>query len=57
MQMLMHLKEKFELPGAVIFDEGKGGLLRCSIDTGAATAEVYLHGATTQSIRGKTSRP
>ncbi len=46
MQILTHLKEKFELPGAVIFDEGKGGLLRCSIDTGTATAEVYLHGAT-----------
>ena len=46
MQILTHLKERFELPGVVTFDEGKGGLLRCNIKTGPATAEVYLHGAT-----------
>ena len=57
MQKLAHLKEKFELPGVVIFDEGKGGLLRCSIDTGTATAEVYLHGATLTKFQRKNEEP
>jgi glucose-6-phosphate 1-epimerase len=42
---LQTLNDSFEIPGALTFTEGNGGLLRASITTPACTAEVYLHGA------------
>lgn len=37
--------EKFELPGVVTFNSGKGGLPKIDIETAVSTAEIYLHGA------------
>ena len=45
MSALDELNERFGLNGAVIFDEGPGGLTRATITTDTATAEIYLQGA------------
>ena len=36
---------RFEIPGAVTFGPGRGGLVRIQLKTGRNTAEIYLHGA------------
>lgn len=37
--------KRFEIPGHVIFNEGKGGLPRALVTSRWSTAEIYLHGA------------
>ncbi|HLP75755.1 MAG TPA: D-hexose-6-phosphate mutarotase [Candidatus Paceibacterota bacterium] len=37
--------KKFEIPGSVSFNEGKGGLTKIDIRTRWSAAEIYLHGA------------
>jgi D-hexose-6-phosphate mutarotase len=39
------LDDRFGIPGVLRFERGEGGLTRAVATTGAATAEVYLHGA------------
>ena len=39
------LNRQFAIPNTAAFDAGKGGLTRLAINTPAAAAEIYLHGA------------
>lgn len=39
------LASRFDIPGVVRFEEAPGGLVRASISTSAAEAELYVHGA------------
>lgn len=45
MQRPEELNLKFEIPDALRFEEGAGGLVRAVIATPIASAEIYLHGA------------
>jgi glucose-6-phosphate 1-epimerase len=45
------LNRRYAIPGAAQITAGKGGLLRVSISTPAATGEIYLHGAQLTSWR------
>jgi glucose-6-phosphate 1-epimerase len=39
------LVSRFDIPGAVRFEDGPGGLVRAAISTSAAEAELYMQGA------------
>ena len=45
MSYVDELNERFGLDGAVLFEDGPGGLTRARIANDAATAEIYLQGA------------
>ena len=42
---IQELQAKFGIPGAVRFEEGRGGLVRVAVNTSHAEAHVYTHGA------------
>jgi len=39
------LNHRFSIPDVAFFDDGQGGLIRLTIKSAAADAEIYLHGA------------
>ena len=43
--MIQQLQARHGIPNVVRFDEGRGDLIRATITTPLASAEVYLHGA------------
>lgn len=53
---LEKLNQQFALPGLLRFEAGEGGLTRATIETPAAQAHVYLHGAHVATFN-QTGRP
>ncbi len=51
------LRRRFEIPGAVRIDEGRGSLPRLSVETDLAAAELYLHGAHLTQFQPRGARP
>lgn len=51
------LQRRFGLPGVARFETGPGGLVRCSVTTPAAEAEVYLHGGHVTHYQPRGARP
>src|SRR5262245_5273392 len=43
--VLTRLRSRFEVPGAVRFEEGQNGLPRVALTGAGGEAHVYLHGA------------
>ncbi len=51
------LTTRFGVDGRIRFDSGNGGLTRLLVNTDAASAEIYLHGAHITSYNQKNQRP
>ncbi len=51
------LQDRFGIPGAVRIERGAGGLTRVVVDTPAAAAHVYLHGAHVTHYQPRGSAP
>ena len=45
MQTLTELNDNFGIPGILVFEEGRGGLILAQVMTEACRAAIYLHGA------------
>lgn len=55
--MLDRLNQNFAIDSSLKFVSGNNGLVKCAIDTGSATAEVYLLGAHVTHFQKKGSPP
>jgi len=51
------LRRRFEIPGAVRIDEGRGSLPRLTVGSDLAAAELYLHGAHLTQFQPRGARP